>query len=106
VLIDKLLVVCDDRFGDGLTDGIDLGDVSTTVNPDANINIGELVETNNEERLVDLESQDLGLDEVEGLSVDLDESFTGLFSLLSVLRRREHYATLMISFIPCSGRPR
>lgn len=39
----------------------------------------ELVSTDDQDRLVDLESQQLGLDEVEGLAVDLDESFTGLY---------------------------
>jgi hypothetical protein len=38
----------------------------------------ELVNAEDEERLVDLESQDLGLDKGEGLSVDLDEALTGL----------------------------
>jgi len=56
VLIDELLVVCDDRLGDSLTDGVDLGDVSATGNSDADIDVGEFIETNNQERLVDLES--------------------------------------------------
>lgn len=58
--------------------------MSTTGNSDADINVGELVKTGNQERFIDLESQDLGLDEVEGLSVDLYESFTSLFPSLSV----------------------
>lgn len=78
VLIDELLVIGDDRLGDGLTDGVDLGCVSTTGNSDSDVDIGELVKSNDEERLVDLESQDLWLDQVEGLSVDLYESFTSL----------------------------
>ena len=79
VLINELLVVCDDRLGDGLTDGIDLGCVSTTGNSDADVDILELLNTGNQKRLVDLESKDLGLDEAERLSVDLDESLTSLF---------------------------
>ena len=78
MLIDELLVVGNDGLGDGLTDGIDLRCVSTTGHPDADINVGKLVETNDQEGFVDLEPQNLGLDEVEGLSVDLDESFPGL----------------------------
>lgn len=85
VLIDVLLVVGDNRLGDGLTDGVDLGSVSTTSNPDADIDVGELVEADNEEGLVDLESQDLGLDEVERLAVHLDESFTSLILPVSIL---------------------
>lgn len=86
VLIDELLVVCNERLGDGLTDGVDLRCVSTSGNADADIDVLELVETGDQERLVDLESEDLWLDEVEGLSVHLDESFTGLFPILSVFR--------------------
>jgi len=78
VFVDELLVVGDNRFGDGLTDGVDLGCVSTTGNSDADIDVGELVETNDQERLVNLESQDLGLDEIKRLSVDLHESLSGL----------------------------
>ena len=79
MLIDELLVVCNDGLGDGLTDGVDLGGVSTTSNSDTDIDTGELVKTDDQDGLVDLESQDLGLDEVEGLSVDLDESLSSLF---------------------------
>ena len=64
MLIDELLVVGNDGLGDGLTDGINLGSVSTASNSDANVDTGELVETDNQEGFVDLESQDLGLDEV------------------------------------------
>jgi len=78
VLIDELLVICNDRLGDSLTDGVNLRCVSTTSNPDADVDACEFVETNDQEGFVDLESQDLWLDEVERLSVNLDESFTGL----------------------------
>jgi hypothetical protein len=54
VLVNKLLVVGDDRLGDGLTDGVDLGDVTTTGDTDADVDTGELVEADNQERLVDL----------------------------------------------------
>ena len=84
VLIDELLVVGNDGLRDGLTDGIDLGSVSTTSNSDTDVDVGELVEANDQEGFVDLESQDLGLDEVERLSVDLDQSLTSLISFLSV----------------------
>ena len=56
MLIDELLVVCDDRLGDGLADGVDLGSVSTSGDSDADVDTGELVEADNQERLVDLES--------------------------------------------------
>ncbi len=79
VLIDELLVVGDNGFGDSLTDGVDLRSVSTAGNSYADIDVGELLETNDEQGLVDLESQDLGLDEVKRLSVDLNESLASLF---------------------------
>jgi hypothetical protein len=78
VLIDVFLVVCDNGLGDGLTDGVDLGCVSTTSDSDADVDVGEFLETDNEEGFVDLESEDLRLDEVEGLSVDLYKSFSRL----------------------------
>jgi hypothetical protein len=78
MLIDVLLVVGDDGLGDGLTDGVDLGRVSTTSNSDADVDIGEFLKTNNEEGFVDLESEDLRLNEVEWFSVDLYKSFSGL----------------------------
>ncbi len=80
MLIDELLVVCDDRLADGLTNSVDLGCVSTTGNSNSDVDIGELVKTNDEERFVDLESQDLWLDEVEGLAVNLDKTFASLIS--------------------------
>lgn len=54
VLINELLVVSDDRLGNGLSDGVDLRDVSTSSDSDADVDTGELVETDNEERLVNL----------------------------------------------------
>jgi hypothetical protein len=78
VLIDVLLVVGDNGLGDGLTDGVDLGCVSTTSNSDADVDIGEFLKTNDEEGFVDLESEDLRLNEVEWFSVDLYKSFSGL----------------------------
>lgn len=40
VLIDEFLVVGNDGLGDGLTDGVDLGSVTTTGDADADIDIG------------------------------------------------------------------
>ena len=84
MLINILLVVCDDRLGDGLADGIDLGCVSASGNSDTDVDTSELVEADNQEGLVDLESQDLGLDEVKRLSVNLNQSLASLIPILSV----------------------
>jgi hypothetical protein len=54
VLIDVLLVVGDNRLGNGLSNSIDLRGVTTTSNSDTDVNLGELVETDDQERLVDL----------------------------------------------------
>jgi hypothetical protein len=86
VLINELLVVCDDRLGDGLTNSIYLRCVATAGNSDADIDACELVETNDEEGFVDLESQNLGLNKAERLSVDLNKSLTRLVHLISILR--------------------
>jgi hypothetical protein len=59
VLIDELLVVGDEGLGDGLTDGVDLGSVSTTGDADADVDASELVEANNQERLVKLWAKDV-----------------------------------------------
>jgi hypothetical protein len=105
VLIDEFLVVGDDCLSNCLTDGVDLGSVATTGNAHADVDFGEAVEAEEDDRLVDLlrtvsftdllrfyirpshcswrelvvlsylESEDLGLDETERLAVDLDETF-------------------------------
>lgn len=54
MLIDVLLVVGDNGLGDSLTDGVDLGGVTTTGDADADIDTGELVNADDEEGLVDL----------------------------------------------------
>lgn len=78
MLIDELLVVGNDGLGDSLTDSIDLGGLTTTGNTDTDVNTGESVETDDQEGLVDLESQDLWLNQVQRLSVDLNKSLSGL----------------------------
>jgi hypothetical protein len=54
VLIDVLLVVGDDGLGDSLTDGVDLGGVTTTGDADTDVDTGELVNADDQEGLVDL----------------------------------------------------
>jgi hypothetical protein len=51
----------------------------------------KFVETEDEERLVDLESEDLWLDEGEGLSVNLDEAFASLCVSCEFLSLMIHY---------------
>lgn len=54
VLVDKLLVVGDQGLGDCLTDGVDLGGVTTAGDADTDVEVGELVEADDKEGLVDL----------------------------------------------------
>lgn len=54
LLVNVLLVVGDNGLGYGLTDGVDLRDMTTTGDPDADVDVGELVESDDEQRLVDL----------------------------------------------------
>jgi len=95
-----------DGLGDGLTDGVDLGSLTTTGDTDADVDVGcgqelanraqfsillqtrnkskerlrrtELVGTENEDRLVDLESEKSRLNERKRLSVDLDQTLARL----------------------------
>jgi hypothetical protein len=55
VLIDVLLVVGDNGLGDGLTDGVDLGGVTTTGDADTDVDTGELVNADDQKGLVDLD---------------------------------------------------
>jgi hypothetical protein len=62
----------------------------------------ELVNTEDEDGLVDLKSQDLGLDKGKRLSVDLDETLSGLDIIVSIL-----FGCAFDrggSGVPCSGR--
>ncbi len=52
--IDVFLVVGDQGLGDRLSDGVDLRSVTTTSDANPDIDLGELIETNDKERLVDL----------------------------------------------------
>lgn len=54
VLIHVFLVVGHDGFGNGLADGVDLGRVAAASHADADVHLGELVQAEDEERLVDL----------------------------------------------------
>ena len=72
----------------------------------------ELVEAEDEDGLVDLEAEDLGLDKGKGLSVDLDKTLTGLCDASSVRCAVVFACALLRSHsrrlrsVPCSGRQR
>ena len=73
-LVDELLVVGDDTLADGLSDGIDLRDITTTTDADADVDVLEDLIAEDEDGLEDLEAEDLGLDELDGAAVDADEA--------------------------------
>lgn len=61
LLVNVFLVVGDDGLGDGLSEGIHLRDVTTSSDPASDVNSGELVESQDEYRLVNLQTEDLWL---------------------------------------------
>ena len=67
-------VVRNDRLRDRLTDGVDLRRVSTTLHAETDVNRREGLLAGDEDGLVDLEAQDLGLEEGDGRAVDVDEA--------------------------------
>lgn len=67
-------VVCDDSLGDGLSDSVHLGNVSTTLDANPDVNGGEFVFADDEDGLVDLIAEDLRPDEVDGGAVNTDET--------------------------------
>ena len=53
---------------------IDLRDITTTTDADADVDVLEDLIAEDEDRLEDLEAEDLGLDELDGAAVDADEA--------------------------------
>jgi hypothetical protein len=73
-LIVVLLVEGDDGLGNGQTDGHDLGGGTTTSDANADVKVLEAVSTKEQDGLESLEAKGSGLEELEGLSVNLDEA--------------------------------
>lgn len=72
LLIVVLLVVGEEGLGDGLADSEDLVGGTTTGNSDSDVDVFKLVTTDEEDGLVGLKSEGLGLNQTEGLAVDSD----------------------------------
>ena len=72
-------MVRDDGLGDGCSDGVDLCGDTSTLDSDSDIEVGELVLSEDKDRFEDLQSHDLGLDVLNRLSINLDET-PSLFS--------------------------
>ena len=73
-LVDVLGVVSNDALGDGRPDGVHLGRHTSSLHSDANVKVGELVLSEDEDRLEGLESEAFGLDELDRLTIDLDQA--------------------------------
>jgi hypothetical protein len=90
-------VVGNDTLGDGLSQGVHLGDVTTTGHSETDVDVGELVGADGQDGLVDLvskdgaggdvsgqnmssalEKADLRLDSRQGLTVETDHTLAGL----------------------------
>ena len=71
-----LLVESNDALGNGLANGLNLRAGTTTADADADAQVLESVATKQEEGLVDLHSQGLGLKTLDGQSVNSDVSVT------------------------------
>lgn len=69
-----LLVPGDQSLGNGLANGVDLGHITTTADADADIHALEPASAQQQNGLLDLEAQQLGLNEFEGLAVDADHT--------------------------------
>lgn len=76
VLIDVLLVVGDQTLGNGLADSIELRNVTTTGDADADVEVGVVLRAQNKDGLENLETEDLRLDEGDGDTVKFEQTFT------------------------------
>lgn len=67
-------MVGNDGLSDSSTNGVNLSGHTTTLDTDADVQVGELVLAKDEDRLEGLEAEGLGLDELNGLPIDLNEA--------------------------------
>lgn len=75
LLVNVLLVVGNKTLSEGLTDSVDLRYVTTTGDSDTDVEVLELLDANDKEGLVDLHTENLGLNESDGDTVNLDKAF-------------------------------
>jgi hypothetical protein len=72
------LCVRNNGLGDGLTDGVDLCDFTTSLHADADINISKLFLSQKKHRLVGLDAEDLRLKVLDRAAIDLDDTLSVL----------------------------
>lgn len=71
-------MIGNDGLGKGLADSIDLRSVTTTLDTDADINVGEALLAQDEDRLKDLQAEDLGLDQLQGNTINTNQTLASL----------------------------
>ena len=67
-------MVGDNGLGNGCSDSVDLSSDTSTLDSDANIEVGELVLSEDKNRFENLQPHNLGLDVLDRLTIDLDET--------------------------------
>lgn len=77
-LVNVFLVVGNQTLGNSLSDGVNLGNVTTAGNLNSDVDVLELVQAGQGQWLVDLETQDLWLNKGDWGTVNLDQTLTGL----------------------------
>merc|ERR1711924_217746 len=74
VLVDVLLVVCNQRLSYSLSDSVDLCNLTTSANTDTDVNTIKFVLTYNQNWFFNLHSKDLRFDQVQRGTVDLQQT--------------------------------
>lgn len=78
LFVNELLVVSNQTLGNSLSDSVNLRDVTTTSDSNSDVDVSELVQTNQQQWFVNLESQDFWLNQGDWRTVNLDQTLTGL----------------------------
>ena len=78
LLVHVLLVESHESLGDTLTDGVDLGSVTTTLDTDPHVDASETVLAEEKDWLEDLETEDLWVEQLDRGAVELDHTATRL----------------------------
>lgn len=66
----------DQGLGNSLTNGVYLRDITTSVGTDADVDVGELVWSQQQNRLENLESERFRLNQAQGLTVDFNQTLS------------------------------
>ena len=78
LLIDMLLVVCNEGLSKSLTDCINLGDATTTLDTDPDVNIIKALLSKEEDWLLELVLESLGFNLFKGFTVDIQKTLATL----------------------------